>query len=308
MSAYLGFVFILLTAVFWGIVGVLARFLLASGMGPEEIAFWRSVLACILFGAAAAATRQQRLRAGKDIFGFMIFGVVCLACLFLSYTYAVKEGGAALTVVLQYTAPAWVVVFSRFLFAEPLTRRKCLALMISLAGVAAVSLSGGTGSSGMNVLGVGLGLLSGVLAAVQFVSTKKLVAFYSPFAIYGYGFFFSALTLYPFVDFVEKSPLDWVILLVLGVVCTCLAFFFYAAGVKRLEASTASIICTFEPVVATLAAWLIWNETFRPLGILGIVMVIGAVLMLVLGPAPRTRGEGAASTQVEAGEAKARDE
>ena len=64
MGAYLGFVFILLTAVFWGIVGVLARFLLASCMGPEEIAFWRSVLACMLFGAAAIATRQQRLRAG----------------------------------------------------------------------------------------------------------------------------------------------------------------------------------------------------------------------------------------------------
>jgi DME family drug/metabolite transporter len=221
----------------------------------------------------------------------MIFGVVCLACLFLSYTYAVKEGGAALTVVLQYTAPAWVVIFSRFLFAEPLTKLKCLALLVSLSGVAVVSLSGGTGGSSMNGLGIALGLLSGVLAATQFVSTKKLVAFYSPFAIYGYGFFFAALTLYPFVDFVEKSPSDWGILLVLGLVCTCFAFFFYAAGVKRLDASTASIICTFEPVVATLAAWLVWNETFSLLGILGIAMVIGAVLLLVLGSAPARNGQ-----------------
>lgn len=287
MNMYLGYLFIVFAAFSWGVLGVLARFLLETGMTPAEIAFWRTVFGCLLFGSVAIARKQARLHAARDLLGFMAFGIICLALLFLCYMAAVESGGAALTVVLQYTAPAWVALFARILFMEPLTKAKCLAVFVSLAGVAVVSLSGGAGGSNINSLSVSLGLLSGLLYAVQSVATKKFVASYSPFTIFGYGFFFAALTLLPLVQFVDKSPADWGILLLMGAACTFCPFFFYAAGVKRIEASTASVIATFEPVVATLAAWAVWNETFSLLGVAGIAIVIGAVLMLVLSSAPK---------------------
>lgn len=39
--------------------------------------------------------------------------------------YAIKLSGAAMAVVLLYTAPVWVAMFSRFLFHEPITTRQC---------------------------------------------------------------------------------------------------------------------------------------------------------------------------------------
>ena len=286
MNTYIGAALILSAAFCWGMIGVLARFLLESGMAPAELAFWRTTIGCLLFGAAAVVTKQPRLRAGKDISGFMIFGVGCLAANFFCYMASVREGGVALSIILQYTAPAWVVIFARVLFSEPLTKPKCLAVMVSLAGVAVVSFSGSSGSANITLLSVSLGLFTGFLFAIQTVGIKKLVTAYPPVTIFAYSFFFASLTLFPFVDFVEKSLMDWGILFALGAGCTFLPFFLYAAGIRRIEASTASIISTFEPVVATLAAWLVWNESFSASGMLGVALVLGAVFILVLTTRP----------------------
>ena len=292
MDKYLGFALILIAAFSWGFIGVLARFLLENGMGPVELVFWRAAFACAAFSIVALAKKQARLHSRKDFFSLMLFGSVCLGSVFISYMTAVKLGGAALTVVLQYTAPAWVAILARLLFQEPLTKAKVAAVFTSLTGVALVSLSGSAEASHISTLSVGLGLLSGFLFAIQSVSVKKLVATYSPFTIFSYGFFFASLTLFPFADFVEKSTADWGILLLLGMGCTVLPFFCYAAGVKRIEASTASIIATLEPVVGTIAAWLIWNETFSGLGVVGIALVIGAVVMLVANAATAVAAAG----------------
>ena len=289
MQRYTGVILILSAAFCWGMIGILARFLLASGMTPAELAFWRTVIASLLFGAAAVVTRQPLRYGGKDISGFVLFGAGCLAVNFFCYMASVRAGGAALAIILQYTAPAWVVIFARMLFAEPLTRPKCLAVLVSLAGVAMVSFSGSSGSSNITVYSISLGLFTGFLFAVQTVGIKKLVSSYPPITIFAYSFFFAALALFPLVDFVEKSLADWGILLALGMGCTFLPFFLYAAGIKRIEASTASIISTFEPVVATLAAWLVWNETFSSGGMLGVIMVIAAVFILILRTGPARR-------------------
>lgn len=291
MKTYVGVVFVLLAAFCWGIVGVLARFLLQAGIAPLEITFWRMVFGCILFGSAAVITKRAGLRARKDIFLFVGFGVVCLAGLFLCYMAAVDAGGAALVAVLQYTAPAWIAILSRMLFGEQLTKAKCLAILVTLTGIALVSFSGESGTVNITGLSVGLGLLTSLLFSLQCLSTKKLVAGYSSFTIFAYGFFFAALALFPFVEFVEKSAADWLVLLALGVGCTFLAFLFFAAGVKRIEISTASIISTIESVVAVVAAWLVWDETFSPLGVLGVVLVIGAVLIFVVNTAPDKNAE-----------------
>lgn len=288
MNIYFGFLFVVLAAFGWGMVGVLARFLFVSGMEPAEVAFWRTVFGCILFSAAGVASKKMHLRASKDIFGFMAFGVVCLASLFLCSMASVREGGVALTVVLQYTAPAWVVLISRVLFSESITRAKCIAVLLSLTGVAIVSFSGSGGSHSYSLYGICLALLSGLLYALHIVGTKKLVTSYPSFAIFGYGFFFAALTLFPFVNFVDKSPADWGILFILGFLCTFAPFFLYAIGLKYMEASTASITSTCEPVITTVAAWLIWNENLGLHGIFGMFLIISAVLILIIAAAPTT--------------------
>ncbi len=293
MQKYIGVVFILLAACSWGMLGVTARFLFRSGLEPLELAFWRAIFGGLLFSAVAVAGNRARpglcprswlrlaRQAAGDIFGFALFGVFVLAALFLCYMTAIELGGVALAVVLQYTAPAWVAIFSRIFFREPLTAIKCVAVLASLAGVSLVSFAGASGPSTVNALGIIFGLLAGVIYAAQYIVTKKLVASHSIYTIFGYSFLFAALALLPFVDFVEKSPADCGVLCILGVACTFFPFLCYAAGLQRVDASIASVIATIEPVIAATAAWLIWDERFTPLGLVGMALVIGAVVVLV---------------------------
>lgn len=282
MSAYAGILLILTAACSWGLIGIVARFVLDSGLHPSELAFWRAMFGGILFMVAAVLRKEARLSSGKDLLGFMAFGVCSLGAFFIAYMYAIQASGAALAAVLLYTAPAWVALLARFFFGELLTPAKLAAIAISLTGVTMVSLAGGTGASGVTMAGIFFGLLSGFLYSTQYVFTKKFVAAHSPFTIFGYSLLFAALALAPLTQFTEKSPADWGLLFTLGAGCTFFPYLCYAAGMKRVDASIASVIATFEPVVATTAAWLVWHESFSPMGWAGSALVISAVLLLVL--------------------------
>jgi drug/metabolite transporter (DMT)-like permease len=66
----------------------------------------------------------------------------------------------------------------------------------------------------------------------------------------------------------------------LGLFPTVLAYWFYTQGLKQLEASKASIVSTIEPVVATIMGLLIYNENVSLIQAAGILLVLGAVLLI----------------------------
>lgn len=299
MGSYVGYVFIFLAATFWGLVGPVARFALEAGLEPSELGFWRAALGGIFFLLHSAKNKGLKVQNANDLIVFALFGACCLGGFFASNQYAIQTGGAAMAAVMLYTAPAWVAVFSRFFFKERITLVKTAAIGISLAGVALISLSGGNpvtadgaapGASTFSMAGLFFGLLSGFLYSTNYIFSKKYLNRYAAYTLYGYCMIFAAVSQLPFVSFTEKSPMDWVVLVTLGLVCTYGAYLAYCAGMKRLEPTKAAVLATFEPVVATVAAWWIWQETFAFTGWIGAALIIAAVLLLVLKPAQHTPG------------------
>ena len=69
-------------------------------------------------------------------------------------------------------------------------------------------------------------------------------------------------------------------ILFVGVVPTYLALQLYEAGLKRVEATRAVTIATLEPVIAAVLAYLVWGESWGPLGIAGAVLVLAGVLTM----------------------------
>lgn len=294
MRTYAGYLFILLAAVCWGLLGPVGRFALESGISPLEIGFWRAALACIFFIGYAARNKMLKLDSARDLGVFVLFGVFSLAIFFVSYQYAVKYGGAALASVLLYTAPAWVAVFSRLFFKNRLTPLVVTAIGVSLLGIAFISFSDGlpgdtgntipdTGNATFTMAGVLFGLLAGLLYSTHYVVTKLYLNRYTVYTLYGYGTLFGAIALLPFVEFAPKSPGDWTALAFLGLICTASAYWVYCEGMKRLEPTKAAVLATLEPVIATAAAWLMWDEMFSFAGWIGAALIIIAVLVLVLG-------------------------
>ncbi|WP_245392505.1 DMT family transporter [Meiothermus taiwanensis] len=86
------------------------------------------------------------------------------------------------------------------------------------------------------------------------------------------------------MHFVPKNAEAWTAIAFLTVASTFLAVTLYFAGLRRLEATRASVVATIEPVVAALAAWLWWGERFSLLGYLGAGLVLAGVVWMVLRP------------------------
>lgn len=275
----MGYVYIFLAAVLWGLLGPVSRLAFHEGVEPLEAAFWRALLAGVLFGAHALARRRTRVEA-RDLPAVAAFGVVGVALFYGAYFLAVREGGAALAAVLLYTAPVWVALMAVLFLRERIGVRKAAALALALAGVAGIALSSG-GAVRVGPAGVAWGLLAGWTYALYYLFGKRFFDRYEAPTLFLYVLPVGALALFPFVEIVPKSATAWAVLLFLAVVPTYLAYLLYAAGLRRVEATRAATVATVEPVVAAVAAYLMWGERWSPAGYLFAGLVLGGVLLMV---------------------------
>ncbi|WP_027720225.1 DMT family transporter [Maridesulfovibrio zosterae] len=280
-----GCIFILSAAVMWGLIGPISKFPIEQGINPLENAFWRAIFAWMLFAVHACRIGQIKI-AVKDLPQIIGFGIVGITIFYGSYQLAVQDAGAALASVLLYTAPAWVAVMSWLLLGERMGPLKITALVITITGVACVSLGPqilGTGKE-MNFtwFGIVCGLTSGFTYALYYIYGKTLFARYTTPTIFLYALPIGAICLTPFFEFTHKTPISWGSLIALALICTYGAYSVYYAGLKYLEATAASVIATIEPVIAAILAWLWWNESFDWTGYLGSALIISSVLMIVM--------------------------
>jgi len=279
-----GYLFILLAAASWALIGPVAKFAFRAGLGPLEVAFFRALLGGAFFFLHALLLRRLRLDRGAVV-PVLLFGAVGVAGFYASYQLAVAYGGAALASVLLYTAPAWVAVMGALWLGERLDAAKLAAVGLTLLGVVFLALGSG-GELALSLWGLVFGLLSGFGYALYYLFGKLYFTRTPAEAVYAVALPVGALFLLPAVRTWPQGEV-WGVLFVIGFVSTYLAYAFYAAGLVRLEATRASVVATLEPVLASLFAYLWWGERFLPLGYLGAGLILAAVVLVVLGSRPR---------------------
>jgi len=289
----MGYLFVAIAAVLWGLLGPVTRIALREGMGAVEVAFWRALLAAGLFAVHAVAIRRVRLER-RDVPSVVAFGVVGVAGLLASYSWAVEAGGAALAAILLYTAPVWVALLSALFLRERMTRRKLLALTVATLGVAGIAISSGDGGIRLTPAALGWGLASGLAYALYYLFGKRYFERYPTATLFTYALPVGAAAMLPLADFGRGTPVAWAAVAFLAVVSTYLAYLFYSAGLRRVEATRAATVATVEPVIAAAAAFLMWGERLSPVGYACAAVVLAGVLLMTGGgkekaPGPPTR-------------------
>lgn len=269
---------VLCAAVLWGLLGIFGKLAAGLGLGPLEVAFWRAALGGLCFAGHALLIRA-RLPRGHDLLITALFGLAGVSVFYGAYLLAVTTGGASLASVLLYTAPAFVVLSAFVTRSERVGVRELAAVAVTLCGVALISLGGGAGVR-VSLVSLGWGLLAGLTYALYYLYGKAFFARYAPAALLGIALPVGALGLLPFTEFHHKTPAAWGLLLLVAVLSTFLAYSVYAAGLRWLPATRASVIASLEPVVATLLAALIFGERLGPLALIGAALVVGAALLL----------------------------
>ncbi|MDC0336191.1 DMT family transporter [Pseudodesulfovibrio sp.] len=289
-----GFLYVLAAATMWGVIGIFAKEVLAEGISALEIAFWRAALAWVMFLVHATVKKQVKVNRA-DLPALFSFGFICVTLFYGSYQLAIRDVGMAMAAVLLYTAPAWVAFMSWIILREEMTSTKIACVAMTIVGVACISL-GPTllngGDLDINVFGLAAGLVAGFTYALYYIFGKKFLHRYATPTIFIYALPFGAALLWPFVDFQPKSAYAWTMLISMAAITAYGAFTAYYAGLKRLEATRASVIATFEPVVAAMFAFLLFGEKFSLLGYAGSCLIIAAVFMVVMSGSKASRAAG----------------
>jgi DME family drug/metabolite transporter len=255
-------------------------------MPPLAVAGLRAGLGGIILLAGLLALRRSWLRVNRRALRVaLLYGVFGIALFYAAYINAILAVGVAVAAVLLYTAPAWVALLAWRFLGEQFTRTHLAALLLTLAGSALVAQIFQPGLLRVNALGIMWGLLSGLTYGLWSVFNKVGVRHTNPWTLQCYGMLAgSAVLLFvqPLAPLAGalQSPATVVWLLALALGPTVGASVAYAAGVRTVPVSVASLIATLEPVLAALLAYLVLGETLGASQIAGGALILLAVWLL----------------------------
>ena len=209
-----------------------------------------------------------------------------LLCYFLS----IRLTGVAVATFLLFMQPVWVAVLAPHLLKTRTEKVVYLSLGAAVAGLAVIilpSLAGG--GLELSAAGVAAGLAAGWLYAFFQLLVKDLTTHLDSISIVTVEVH-AGRDRDPAAGAVARSPRvglalsgrDVVAALILGLVCTAVAYSIWVEGVARIRVQHSSILGFLTPVVAPLFAWVLLGEDITLTVALGGALIIVAGVLVVL--------------------------
>lgn len=284
-SAYLPHAQVLLAGGLWGIIGLWNRQLSAAGLDPKSIVLIRNfgglLLLTILFLCMDRNIFRVKLRHLPLFFGT---GVISILLFTLCYFSCQQISSLAVSAILLYTAPTFVLLLSALLFKDKLTKGRLAALALAFLGCVFVSgvLGGELSVSGYGLL---LGLGAGFFYALYSIFGRYALAHYEPYTVTFYTFLFAgvgALFVASPAELVTalSVPKTALLALCLVTISTVLPYLLYTKGLSKLDSGKASILASTEPVVAAFTGILAFGEPLSLSVLLGLVCIIVSIYIL----------------------------
>ncbi|MBR2901944.1 MAG: EamA family transporter [Clostridia bacterium] len=261
----------------FGTIGLARRHIgLASGM----VSLARGVVGALFLLVARAVVRKpvKFQNVGSNLFLLILSGVLLGSnwmCLFEAYQYT----SISVATMCYYMAPVIVLILSPLLLREKITPMQGFCALVALLGMVLVSGVLETGIAGIR------GILYGLAAALMYafiIVINKRIHGVSPEDRTILQLGFSAIAMLPYVLIAEGFPTagelgqSALLLLLVGVVHTGIAYWLYFGSIEGLPSRTVAILSYIDPIVAVILSVLLQSEPLTLLSLLGIVMVIGA--------------------------------
>ena len=282
-----GAFYIILAVIFWGSSASLAKYLFITRYDPLIITQTRSSLSFVLLAAYFLIANRAVFRVQlRDLYKFALIGVFGIACTNFTYYFTVKESTVATAILIQNTAPVLVMIFAVAVSKEEeFNVIKTLSLLFALGGCY-LAVSGGRLK---DIRLSGWALLTGPASmltyAFMLLASKWVLRDCPVWTMLvnalGFATLFWLVINPPWAIAAKGyTPEDWGIFWLFAIVSILIPYVFFINGLKLLEATTAGIITTLEPVVAIVVAYFALGETLTGIQILGAVAVVGAILLL----------------------------
>lgn len=286
----------LVAASLFAVNGAVAKVILTSGITPPRLTEIRTTFGFVGLALVLVVLSPDRLRLSKQEVPFLVFYGICgFALVQWLYLVAIHRLPIGIGLLLEFTAPVLVALWARFAWHEPVRGRVWLALGLSVAGLALVA----EVWSGVTLDGVGIaaGLAAAVVLATYFLAGERGVSRRDPLSLVCYALLFASLFWaitqpwwsFPF-DALHGSmslhghlattsvPL-WALYAWLVVLGTIVPFTLSIGALRHLPATTVGVIATFEPVAASVVAWVWLGESLDAAQLVGGAIVLTGIVL-----------------------------
>lgn len=293
---FAGLFFAIASAAAFGMSGPFAKSLLHAGWTPAAAVTGRIVIAALVLLPITLWQLRGRwqlvLQNWKPVVGYGLAGVAGAQ---LAYFSAIQTLSIGVALLLEYTAPLWLVLAAWVFTRRTPHRLTLLGAAVSIAGLLLVlNVFGGAKLSGTGVI---WGLIAAGCAAAYFLIASHPSGGLPPLALAGVGMQLGAFALIVagltgVVDVrATTAPVQLAghtvsfVVPLLGIAVISAAFA-YVAGViaaRDLGARVASFVALSEVLFAVLFAWLLAGEVPAAIQLLGGLIVIGGVVLVRMG-------------------------
>ena len=279
--------FVLAAGIMWGCMGLLVRPMNEIGLVTMDICFLRGFITFVVMLVGLLLFNREALKIRlKDLWCFVGTGALSVSFFNFCYFKTITLTSLSVAAILLYTAPAFVMIMSFFLFKEGMTKKKVSALILAFIGCVLVS-GIMTGGNDLNVKGVLVGLGAGFGYALYSIFGRyALQRGYDSLTITFYTFLFATLTtvfltdVSSIINIVETHSYIGVYGTFMILFVTLFPYLCYTKGLAGMENGTASVIASIEPVVATLLGILIYKEEMDFVTFGGICLVLVSIVLL----------------------------
>jgi len=277
----------ILAAVFYGTNPLGALPLYDEGVNTSSVLFYRFSLAALMLAAMLLIERKSFRVSVGELKTLGSLGLLFAASSITYYqSFRFMDAGIASTILFVY--PVMVAVIMATFFREKVTASTATAIILALAGIGL--LYRGDAGVSLSAIGVLLVMVSSLTYAVYIVvvnqssirmSSLKLTFFVMlicMLALLAYSFTSPALHLV-----LPPSPRAWFFACWLGLVPTVLSLVLMTIAVHEVGATPTAIMGSLEPLTAVAIGVMLFGEAFTPRLAAGIVLILSAVLLIVLG-------------------------
>ncbi|MGD0507174.1 MAG: DMT family transporter [Terriglobales bacterium] len=224
---------------------------------------------------------------GRDLVQLVLLGIFGVAVSNYFYYLAIQRTNVATAIILQYTAPVWVLLYTVVRGAQRPSLRRTAAVGLAVVGCALAVGFVASGGFRLDAVGIAAALLAAFSFAFYNVGGHRLLARYDRWKVLLWVLL-STSTFWIFVNPPWKIVAahygreQWEFMLLFSLVSVLLPFSCYFAGLQHLEPTRAIVASCLEPVFSIVIAALVLGELLRPLQTVGIVLVLVAIVLIQL--------------------------
>jgi len=294
-----GYLYIAGATFFWGISASLGRAVFTGRLFPSAqawppidpliLAQSRTTFSLIVLAPILFARRGRELFSLPkiDVWRCLLLGTLGVAASNYFYYLAIQKTNVATAIIIQYTAPVWVLLYMVARRLQAPTAQRIFSVGLAVVGSALAIGIVGHGGLRFSTLGIAAAMLAAFSFAFYNVYGHGILLRYDRWKILVFtlgGAVLCWLIINPpwKIAAAHYAPAQWAFLVLFAVTSVLIPFSFYFSGLQHLDATRAIVTSCLEPVFSILIAAIALGEIVKPLQALGIAIVLTATVLVQL--------------------------